>query len=64
MDANGVRRPASAERSLPHDLGGSVSLQHLPEGVHAEFAISLAQSAAPGDPSDPGSPPAARSPAV
>jgi two-component sensor histidine kinase len=30
------------ERSLPHELGGSVSLEFLPEGVQALFMIPLA----------------------
>ena len=64
-----VRPPASKgfgttliERSLPHDLGGSVSLQYLPEGVHADFAIPLTPAAAAFDRSDPDRLPAAGSP--
>ena len=53
---------ALIERSLPHDLGGSVSLQYLPEGVHADFAIPLTPAAAAIDRSDPDRPPAAGSP--
>jgi two-component sensor histidine kinase len=39
------------ERSLPHDLGGSVSLQFRPEGLRAEFNIPLAQTGLPDRPS-------------
>jgi two-component sensor histidine kinase len=41
------------ERSLPHDVGGSVSLEFPPKGVQAVFTIPLAQSAAAPAPYDP-----------
>jgi two-component sensor histidine kinase len=40
------------ERSLPHDLGGSVSLQFLPNGLEAELTFPLAHNLAAFEPSD------------
>lgn len=46
------------ERSLPHELGGSVSLEFLPEGVQAVFVIPLGPAVAASAPK-PAKPPAA-----
>jgi two-component sensor histidine kinase len=46
------------ERSLPHELGGSVSLEFLPDGVQALFVIPLAPPVATSEASDPMRPPA------
>jgi two-component sensor histidine kinase len=40
------------ERSLPHDLGGSVSLQFLPNGLEAELTFPLAHNLTAFEPFD------------
>jgi two-component sensor histidine kinase len=46
------------ERSLPHELGGSVSLEFLPKGVQAQFVIPLGPPIAASAPQDSLPPPA------
>lgn len=49
------------ERSLPHEHGGSVSLEFLPKGVQAQFVIPLGPPVAASAPQDSLPPPVPRS---